>query len=100
MIYRILIAWIGNLIDTVATVQLYTRGLGVEINPLSAWLLRCPVVFVVVKMALMSIAVWSCWRERRRKVFQVASWVLCTEYLAVAAYYAVAWHLLWYAPLI
>lgn len=89
MIARPIIAWFGNLIDTISTVYLYTNGLGVEINPISAWLLNSPPVFVVVKLTLMTAAVWFIWRNRDRTLFRVAGWILAIEYLLVALYYAV-----------
>lgn len=64
MIARLIIAWVCNLFDTAATLHLLFRYGGWEANPICAWLLRWPPVFVAVKLIVMSVAVAFCWWKR------------------------------------
>ncbi len=85
---RLIIAYIGNLVDIGATLYLTQRGWGYEINPLSRWLLGDPCLFVLVKIAAMTLAVLACQHGREKKIVRALSWVLAAEYGAVALYYA------------
>jgi hypothetical protein len=86
---RLLIAWIGNLIDTASTVILCCVHGFTEINPIMAWLLRCPALFVAVKLtAMTSVVIWL-WRNRNDKKANIASWIAAVVYGAIASYYVV-----------
>ena len=84
---RLIIAWIGNLIDTVATLYLTIQFGGFELNPISAMLLQFPRLFIFVKLFSLTVAVIGIWIFRDRPFFKVASWILFIEYSAVALYY-------------
>lgn len=86
---RLIVAWICNLIDVIATLHLYTQYNGKEINPISAFLLKSPPVFVTVKIVTMSIAVAFMWWRKDWKISKVLSWILFIEYLLVALYYLI-----------
>lgn len=86
---RLLIAWVGNLIDTASTVILCCVHGFTEINPIMAWLLRCPVLFVAVKLtAMTSVVIWL-WHNRNEKRANIASWIVAVVYGAIATYYVV-----------
>lgn len=88
MIFRLITAWLCNLIDTIATVHLYTTYNGEELNPISDWFLsQSTADFVVFKMLVMTVAVLFMWWQRDVKFCRVASWILFVEYLLVAFYY-------------
>ena len=90
MLFRLITAWVCNLIDTIATVHLYTVYDGEELNPISAWLLsQSTTTFTVVKMVVMTLAVAFAWWRKDMKICKVASWILFVEYLLVAFYYAI-----------
>jgi hypothetical protein len=91
---RLIIAWVCNLVDTAATLDLIRQYVDWEINPISAWLLQWPPVFAAVKLVVMSIAVAFCWWQRNWRLCKAASWVLCVEYLAVAVYYMIVYAVL------
>lgn len=83
----LLIAWLGNLIDTIATV--YLAGLGyAEANPIMAQLLNYPVIFVIVKMFLMSGLCAYLWLKRTDKHAKPMAIVAAGVYGAITAYYA------------
>jgi hypothetical protein len=90
VLYRLTIAWLCNLFDTVVTSYLWvTLGSGGELNPISAWLLSQSVwLFVAVKLGLMSIGLLGCWVGRERRICRALVWVAFVEYLLVAGYYA------------
>lgn len=91
MFIRLIIAWICNLIDTIATVHLYTNYDGTELNPISAVLLRTPLVFIAFKLIVMTIAVAFLWWKQDWMLCKVLSWVLFIEYLLVVFYYLIVY---------
>lgn len=108
MLFRLIVAWLCNLIDTIATAYLYTNFDGEELNPISAWLLSQSVTtFVAFKLIVVTYAVVFMWWKRdliisvtlaRRKIdipfCKITSWMLFVEYLLVAIYYLVVFYLL------
>ena len=87
----LLIAWLGNLIDTIATV--YLAGLGyAEANPIMAQLLEYPVIFVIVKMFLMSGLCAYLWLKRSDRHAKPMAIVAVIVYGAIATYYAWFFH--------
>lgn len=81
------IGWLCNLIDTVATVYLHSVYMYLETNPVMAWLLQWPWLFIFVKIAAMTaVALWL-WRERGNCYARAAAWVAAAVYGAVALYY-------------
>jgi hypothetical protein len=87
MFMRLIIAWICNLIDTIATVHLHTSYSGTELNPISAVLLRTPQLFIIFKLTAMTIAVAFLWWKHDWNLCKVICWILFIEYLLVAFYY-------------
>jgi hypothetical protein len=84
---RLLIAWIGNLIDTASTAIL-CRGYGfTEVNPVMAWLLHIPALFVAVKLTAMTAVCVLLWHNRDDKKANVASRIAAAVYGAIAIYY-------------
>lgn len=84
---RLAIAYLGNLIDTAATLHLYLNDLGEELNPISIVLLRCPPAFVAYKILMMTAAVVLIWLKRDLILCIIMSWFLCVIYILTAAYY-------------
>lgn len=85
---RLTLAFLGNLIDTAAT--LYLSGLGyMEANPVMAWLLRWPAVFAGVKIGAMTAVVWWLWKRRGDKNASAAATAAAMVYGAVSVYYIV-----------
>ena len=82
----LLIAWLGNLIDTIATV--YLAGLGyAEANPIMAQLLEYPVIFVIVKMFLMSGLCAYLWLKRSDRHAKPMAVIAASVYGVITAYY-------------
>lgn len=89
MVTRLILAWLCNLIDVIATVYLCTYCNGEELNPISAELLNSPPLFIAFKLIVMTIAVLFMWWRQDTKFCKVASWILFIEYLLVAFYYVI-----------
>lgn len=83
----LLIAWLGNLIDTIATVYLTRLGY-VEANPIMAQLLNYPVIFVIVKLLLMTGLCAYLWMKRLDKHAMPMAIVASVAYGAIIVYYA------------
>lgn len=80
----LIIAGLGNFIDTLSTLYLY--GLGyVEANPVMALLLPHPWLFVLVKLTVMTALLLWLWKRRAKSAATVAAVV----YGAVAMYYGI-----------
>lgn len=89
MILRLIITYLCNLIDTIATVYFYIVYDGTELNPISAELLQSPPLFIAFKLIVMTISVAFMWWKRDWKFCKVVSWILFIEYLLVALYYLI-----------
>ena len=84
---RLLIAWIGNLIDTASTVILCCGHGFAEVNPVMAWLLHIPVLFVAVKLTAMTAVVVWLWHNKDDKKANVASRIAAAVYGTMGIYY-------------
>lgn len=84
---RLITAWLGNLIDIFATMHLMAYIGGEEINPISAFLLQQPPLFIIIKLLSATIAVLGIWYFRDRKIFKILSWIFFIVYLLVLTYY-------------
>ena len=84
----LIIAYLGNIIDTVATLYLYSKG-GRELNPFMAMLLQSPWMFAVVKISVVTIIVIRLWTCRESKNAQIAAWVAAAIFGALSLYYGV-----------
>ena len=91
---RLIIAYLGNLFDTVATLHLYLNYEGEELNPIAAWTLQWPWVFVLYKLICMTLLVVLCWWKRSWRLCEVASWIVFVNYSAISVYYLIAYALL------
>lgn len=89
----LLIAYLGNLIDTAATLYLHSLGF-VEANPVMARLLCHPVAFAAVKIVAMTAVVWWIWRRRGDRKASAAAWIAAAVYGGVAIYYVLFFTLL------
>lgn len=88
------IAFLGNLIDTAATLYLLSLGY-IEANPVMAWLLRWPAVFAGVKIGAMTAVLWWLWKRRGDRNAALAATVAAVVYGAVSVYYGV-WFIAWF----
>ena len=77
-----------NIIDIIATLYLCYKEAFVEINPFIAFLLQYPILFVVVKIGLMTIVLVRLWNGREDKrvniVINIGYYlygILCLYYL-------------------
>jgi hypothetical protein len=82
----LIIAAIGNLIDTVSTLYLFRFGY-TETNPFMAALLPRPVLFATVKIGAMALALWILWRNREDKTVRKTAWFAAGLYGLIAVYY-------------
>lgn len=87
MLLRLIIIWICNLIDTMATVYLYTNYDATELNPICAELLKNLPLFTIVKISIMSMAVLFLMWKKDWIFCKITSWILFIEYLLIAIYY-------------
>ena len=85
---RLTIAFLGNLIDTSATLYLSSLGY-MEANPVMAWMLRWPAVFAGVKIGAMTAVVWWLWKRRGDRYAALAATAAAVIYGAVSVYYIV-----------
>ena len=81
----LIIAGLGNAIDTLSTLHLHGQGY-VEANPVMAALLPHPWLFVLVKLGVFTALLLWLWHRRAKQAAAIAAVV----YGAVAVYYG-AW---------
>ena len=84
---RLYLIFCFNIIDIVSTLYVIQHG-GIELNPICAWLLQWPLVFVVSKIAVATLLLILLWVLQEYKVARFASWILFIEYTYIAFYYA------------
>ena len=85
---RLTIAYIGNLIDLIATLYLTKQGFH-EVNPFMRPLLGCPWLFVTFKLLAMT---WVClflWKRREDRHALPLATFAAAVYGLIAAYYMV-----------
>ena len=88
----LLIAYIGNIIDTIATLSLTEQGFH-EVNPFMRPLLDCPWLFAAVKLLAMT---WVClflWRRKEDRHALPLATFAAVVYGLIAFYY-VAWFII------
>lgn len=83
---RLIIAWLGNLIDCASTLYMCSQGF-IEINPVMARLIQYPPLFVFVKIGTMTALVFLLWKNRTDKKAIAASWFAAILYGAISVYY-------------
>ena len=86
MTTRLIITWLCNLVDIAATLYLFNLGY-VEANPVMAWLLQWPWLFVLVKLWVMSAITLYLRARPATKYAVITSWVAVLLYGAIALYY-------------
>lgn len=86
---RILTIFLCNIIDTVATLCLYSTGMFVELNPVMRYFLHSPTAFIIFKMSLVIIVLIRLWQERNDRLAQIVINICWIEYLLLAIYYVV-----------
>ena len=87
MLFRLIIAWFCNLFDVICTLYFYTNYDGEELNPISAWLLQWPPVFVTVKIVGMTVLVGLLLYKKEWLFCRIVEWWLFVVYTLTAAYY-------------
>lgn len=92
---RLIITYIFNLIDLIATMYLVSLfGLSVEGNPIGRWLIRTNLVYpakiVVMGGLLLAIGLLG---KRNKKAANIGSWVLLTVFTSLILYHGVILHL-------
>ena len=90
----LIIAWLGNIIDTISTLYLCGNGYAVEVNPLMHWLLQCPVVFAIVKIGFMTAIVSWLWCSRENRYARIATTIGTMIYSGIAVYYMILFSML------
>jgi hypothetical protein len=87
MLFRLITAWICNLFDVVSTLYFYFNFDGEERNPISAWLLQWPPLFVAVKIVGMTVLVGLLLYKKEWLFCRIVEWWLFVVYMLTAAYY-------------
>lgn len=85
---RLIIAYFGNIIDTLATLYFINKGF-IEINFLMALLINIPWLFVIIKIGVMTIIIIRLWMCRENKYAQIASWIVMILYGIISIYYGI-----------
>ena len=86
---RLIITYIFNLIDLIATMYLVSLfGLSVEGNPIGRWLIRTNLVYPF-KIGIVGglLLVIGLLREKNRKMADVCSWILLIIFLGLTIYH-------------
>ncbi|MBQ8331131.1 MAG: hypothetical protein IJX94_01360 [Clostridia bacterium] len=98
---RLILLYVFNIIDTITTLYL-TQIIGLEeANPVCRFLLSVgPVLFVVVKLAVVTFCCWDLWRLRDEKLAQIATWIPFTAYGLLVAYHGFIFYILFRLNLI
>ena len=88
----LLIAYIGNIIDTIATLNLTEQGF-YEVNPFMRPLLGCPWLFAAVKLLAMT---WVCLflQKRREDRHALPLATFAAVVYGLIAFYYVAWFII------
>lgn len=92
---RLIITYILNIIDLIATMYLVSLfGLSIEGNPIGRWLIKTGLVYpfkiTVVGGLLLAIGLLS---GKSRKVANMASWGLLVAFSILTAYHGVIFYL-------
>ena len=85
---RLTIAYIGNIIDTIATLHLAEQGFH-EVNPFMRPLLGYPWLFATVKILAMTGVCLFLWKRREDRHALPLATLAAVVYGLIAAYYMV-----------
>lgn len=84
---RLIITYIFNLIDLIATIYLVSLfGLSVEGNPIGRWFIQTNLVYVV-KIAVVGLALFLLWKFKNNKLAIVGSWVILITFSLLTVYH-------------
>ena len=83
---KLAIAFVGNIIDAIATVILLQRGF-VELNPFMAWLLQWPMVAITCKVVAVTALLVYIWCKRGTKYVDELASFAAMLYGGLAVYY-------------
>lgn len=89
----IVILWLLNLFDAISTHLVLSMRLGVEANPLMAWLYYdCgPAYFFVIKMLVISACSAAVWNRGSIKAVRIMIWVSVAIYGLLALWHVFFW---------
>ena len=85
---RLTIAYIGNIIDTIATLHWTEHGF-YEVNPFMRYLLDHPWLFATVKILAMTLVCLFLWKRREDRHALPLATFAAAVYGLIAAYYMV-----------
>ena len=91
---RLTIAYIGNIIDLIATIWLTKQGFH-EVNPFMRPLLSSPWLFAAVKILAMTGVCMFLWKRREDRHALPLATFAAAVYGLIAAYYVVWFIVLW-----
>ena len=83
---RLIIAYIGNTIDLIATLCLLRMGF-YEVNPIMRPLLNYPWLASIVKISAMTWLCWFLWKRRDDRHAMPLATLAAVVYGAIAVYY-------------
>lgn len=96
---KLIIAYIGNIIDAAATLVL-TQCFGFkEINPIMAWLLQWPVLATFFKIAVVTCVLVFLYNTERSKHTEAIATVAATLYGGLALYYIMVFMTMFSIPM-
>ena len=79
-----LFIYLLNILDILTTLYLVGTGIGREGNPLMAYLLNIsPILFVCVKMGLITGCIYVLYKNREAKMINRMAWLIAGFYMAV-----------------
>jgi hypothetical protein len=90
MITILIVTFFFNLFDTIITLIVTQRGY-IELNPVTRILLYNPTLFAVVKISLVSLALWWLYLHRNERLARVAIWCAFGIYCAVMVHYCITY---------
>lgn len=86
---KLIIAGIGNLIDTISTLIVVNYYGFIETNPVMAWLLQYPLAFIAVKILTVTGVLGFIWRTRTDKHANIMATIVAIVFSCIAVYYLV-----------
>lgn len=89
MAIRLILTYVLNIIDLIATMLLVKRfGLEIEGNPIGKWLIETNLVWFV-KVVGVGVALLTLWKFKENKIVDIASMVLLGIYSILALYHVI-----------
>lgn len=86
---KLIIAFLGNLIDTISTLIVVNYYGFIETNPVMAWLLQYPPAFIAVKILSVTGVLVFIWHTKTDKHANIMATVVATVFSCIAVYYLV-----------